>query len=453
MNTNYPKVLLLCSLSQNTANGITIANLFRNWPEDRIAVAEFNDCIEDVYVSNIANYYLLGDRETKYIWPFCYLRRPSKSCSYQHLHAPSSKRKLVTTRENHKSRLRQTLLSLQLAYLNNTGLALVSKRFRISAEFEKWIDNFGPDILYVSVGDICKMDFLSGIQDRLGVPMAVHIFDDYVDSKYQYTFFKNYWKQRLDKSFRNFLEHSDLCLSISEKMASEYSNRYSKRFFAFHNPIDREVWLDKGFQLPQYAARRRQGDPFSFVYAGKINKDTAAPLARFISAIETLNQLGEHVALHIYSPYPSDEIRRVMGTKVDAYLKGRVEYRELPEKFRESDALLLPLDFTNETIKYIRLSMLTKATEYMVSGRPIFLYAPKQVAVSEYLLSIKSAFHVDEKTSLQDSILEFINNDTLREETSANAFHTAIQKHLSESVCERFRTLLCNCSLAKKTFT
>jgi hypothetical protein len=42
METIYPKVLLLCSFNQRTANGITIKNLFGHWPKNRIAVADIH---------------------------------------------------------------------------------------------------------------------------------------------------------------------------------------------------------------------------------------------------------------------------------------------------------------------------------------------------------------------------------------------------------------------------
>ena len=439
----YPKVLLLCSFNQSSANGITIGNLFKTWPAGKVAVAEFSDTIESSYVPQIRDYYTLGSKEARFIWPFRYLMRIRESASYHLVQAPSP-RPPVKVATGLKAKLRSILSTLQVRFLQSTGLAMVSREFRISPEFEKWVKDFAPDVIYASTGDINKLEFFAEMKRHFNTKCAIHMFDDYVNSRYESTWFPAYWQRRLDQSFRKALDAADLHLSIGDKMSAEYEAKYGKPFYGFHNPIDPDLWMRDSAATVEVddSSSHSPAAPFTFVYAGKINKDTVSPLVEFIGAIERLQASGNSLRLKIYSPYPFEEIYRLLGERARAVYEGKLPYDELPAAFRAADALLLPLDFTESTIRYIRLSILTKATEYMISGSPIFLYTPKEVAVAEYLSEHKAAYYCGHPDALERSILDFVNDAEMRSEISKNALKRAQQYHLLESVGERLRALI-----------
>lgn len=181
---------------------------------------------------------------------------------------------------------------------------------------------------------------------------------------------------------------------------------------------------------------------FSFLYAGKVNRDTAGALRRFAEVLAELRAEGRDVTLHLHSPYPLEEIRLALGPLADTVYAGKLPYAELPAAFRAADALLLPLDFTPETIEYIRLSLLTKATEFMISGTPIFVFAPKDVATTEYLLAHDAAVHCGDPDRLKEALIAFLDDHATRERVAANALRRAREAHLMEVVNERLRGLL-----------
>lgn len=182
---------------------------------------------------------------------------------------------------------------------------------------------------------------------------------------------------------------------------------------------------------------------FRFLYAGKINKDTVGPIQRFIAAVEQLNAQGHKIAFKIHSPYPLAEIERLLGANAASRVyAGKLPYDELPAAYRAADGLLLPLDFTEATIRYIRLSMLTKASEYMISGTPIFCFAPKEIAVSEYLLAHDAAIHCGDPKQLETTILEFIEAGEGRKRVAVNAVERAKSHHMMGKVNERLLILI-----------
>lgn len=431
----YPKVLLLCDFNYKSPNGITINNLFREWPKNLIALACFNNTIEQAYTPNIRRYYCFGKKEFKYLWPFGLLKKINPTKVYLLDSEPTSKffrsgGKGLLNRMNHR------LVHLLITILDATGLSLITKKYKISGSFDKWVCDFDPDIIYTSMGDIRKMEFISQIKRKYSnKKIVIHIMDDYINSAHNYTILPFYWKKRLDNAFRNLLSISDLNLSISEKMSEEYLHKYGKVFYPFHNPIEPDIWL-KYRNIKQFKKEK-----FTFIYTGKIDRDTSCPIKDFLHALKELNNKGQKTEFHIYAPYEK-EVYRLLGEKALPYYKGFVKNKELPEIIKKADGLLLPLDFTKKSIRYTRLSISTKTTEYMISKIPIFVYAPRQIAVTEYLEKHQAAYIVDNKDNLQNCILEFIQNKEMRKQIANNAFNRAINYHTIDQVSESLRELL-----------
>lgn len=453
--TYNPKVLLLCSFSQSTANGITIRNLCKGWPINQIALAEFNDNPEEVCVPEIKRYYFLGNKEVRFLAPFHLLRKFKPSYMFQSKdewkitecgsQTPSGGTLL---KRGAASRVKKVLLVAQRAFLNSTGLAMVSRKFSFSTQFDEWVREFNPDIIYASAGDICKLEFITAASKRYNARLAIHIFDDYLASKHEGTLFPTYWKKRLDRTFRSVCNFASLHLAIGDKMAEEYTERYGHKFYGFHNPIDPEVWCKIEKEEDGASGKMRKSEiggecpAFKFLYAGKINKDTVGPIRRFIEAVERLKAQGHFIRFGIHSPYPFEEIERLLGSEAKEVYLGKIPYAELPAAYRAADGLLLPLDFTEATIRYIRLSMLTKASEYMISGTPIFCFAPQQIAVSEYLLEHDAAIHCGDPEALELAILNFIEDKETRKRVAWNAVERAKSHHMMGHVNERLRRLI-----------
>jgi len=328
---------------------------------------------------------------------------------------------------------------------------------------EAWIRRFQPDIVYYVGSDICKLDFVQDLKNRLSKPFAIHVFDDYVNTKHLDTWFPGFWKRRMDGAFRSVVGLADLHLAIGQKMAVEYSRTYGKEFFGFHNPIDPDIWMSRDgacrgaigdgnsveeSKRSRYSherigrdVRRDETMNFRFVYAGKINQDTKEPILQFVDAITALEREGYCVEFRVYSPYPEQDVIRLLGKRAEDIFMGRVPYRDLPEVFRSADALLLPLGFSERTLRYIRLSMLTKVSEYMISNTPIFLFAPGGIAVSEYLVREDAAFHCSDPDRLQECLRLFLERAKERGRFAENAFRCAYEQHLMANVNARFRKL------------
>lgn len=452
MNTqtdkHYPKVLLLCNFNQRTANGITIKNLFKNWPKDKIAVADYSSSIEEAYVDHIDSYYIIGGKEFDYIFPFNKIISKNKSISYNFIEKDflPDKTKSEGIKRGFSFRIKSLITSLYMFALHATGLSLVLKKYKVSNTFKQWLFDFNPDIIYSSTSNIGNINFLIEIRSTFNKKLVFHVFDDFVDSGNSriIPLLKKYWNNKLRNAYVKLIKFTDLDLAISEKMALEYNQRYGKKYVHFHNPIDESIWLksERNESVTTDLNSKLSESSFTFIYTGKINNDTAPVLKDFLKSIKGLTINSRKVLLEIYTQSSYDEAFSQIGSILEGSFKGYLPNNQLPVVLSSGDALLLPLSFKKSSIKYTKLSIATKATEYMISGTPIFCYAPADIALTEYLSRYDAAFIADQSNKLSEYIYKFITNEQLRKEISSNALTVATQKHLSKTVTEDFRKRL-----------
>jgi len=424
----FPKVLIIGYFNQSKPTGITTKNMFQKWPKEKIAVASFGS-INEIYSQMCRYYYCLGNKEIKYRFPFFNKFNQSKAYNISTTKIPNN---IIIKKEKKKKKV--FAFRLLEFVLQKTGLSLIKYKYTASHSFLQWISDFKPDIVYCTVEDLNRIKFIIELKHLIGFKLVVHIMDDWIHSVYDYTVIPKFWKKKLKSKFNELIKVSDLNLAISEKMSLEYQDKYKKHFFVFHNPVDFSVWQKSEI-------KKKVSNRFTFVYAGKINKDTIIPINDFIKQLEKTDFL-QNVDFKIYTTSSFSILDRYLKEKAKKYYFGSVEYEKIPKILENADGLLLPLAFNKRSIKYTRLSMPTKVTEYMISRTPIFLYAPSEIAVTEYLKKYNCAYIVSDKDDLKDKLKSFISNSEKRNKTIQNAYNRATKFHEIKIVTEDFRELL-----------
>jgi glycosyltransferase involved in cell wall biosynthesis len=85
--------------------------------------------------------------------------------------------------------------------------------------------------------------------------------------------------------------------------------------------------------------------------------------------------------------------------------------------------------------------MPTKASEYMICGTPVLIFAPEDTALVAYAKAYQWAQVVtkNEVQALKESLLELINRKSLRESISKAAITIAEERHDAVKVRKQFR--------------
>lgn len=435
MENKYPKILIVDNFNQRDANGITIYNLFSQWPVGRIAVVhKEKGNYRNIAVPNVKQYFILGNKEVKYIFPFSlFLKIGPTQIINEYNFMDEFVHDFSLDKQRNISKVRLIFYKIFTTIFFKLGLGFFQKKFIISSDLERWVECFKPDYIYSSGGNISTLRFVLEMKNRFKVKFILHTFDDYL-YRLENSLFSNLVLKKTNMEIQRAILNADKLFSISDKMSFEFERRFGRKFHKFHNPVNRDF---VSIQKPQ---SELQDTIFRFGYFGKINNDVNDVISAFIDALPT--NFSINIEFHIFSQSNLNEWIYGIGKKVKIHYKGCLSYSEIPKVMSSYNGLLLPLTFKKESVRYLKLSLSSKASEYMISGVPIFLLAPIDFAVSEYLIDNKAAFVVSEISDLTEQIKRFVIDDMGRNLISQRAYNIALNEHTIENVTVRLLKVL-----------
>jgi len=183
--------------------------------------------------------------------------------------------------------------------------------------------------------------------------------------------------------------------------------------------------------LPDSRTDWKAGTPFVLRYVGSIVPDGQRDSLREIAlAVARLSADGLDVQLRIHSPaHESVYLRDLSSSAVR--IEGPPDPSSIARLLAETDLLVLPYNFDARSARYIRLSLPTKAPAYMISGTPILVYAPGDVATARYATREGWGYAVTsrEKEAVMEAIRTLMQDAGLRERLGRRAKEVAVARH------------------------
>ena len=431
----FPKVLIIGQPpNEKDGGGITLSNLFRGWPKDRLAVASGFYFKNEIDPSVCEIFYQLGYHNKQHPFPLS-IFHPKIKCGI----IPVNK----SITPNKESYQRKKIISFHKvltfidSFLRFWGIFNFFYRLEITKEFREWINKYNPDVIYSQLSTLELIRFVNKVQSVTNKPLVIHIMDDWPSKITQPGLFSSYWKKRIDKEFRDLLDKSSALMSICEAMSEEYKERYHKDFIPFHNPIEINNWLP--YAKTQWDLEKK----FIILYAGRIGRGIKNSIVEMGMVVNNLHQSGVNIVFEIQSR-DKDRLANLLEANDCIKFVNPIEYAELPKKFSSVDLLFLPADFDADSVEFLKFSIQTKVAEYMISGTPILVFADKETALAKYALKDDWALVVTEnnRSALTKALNELITNQQLRKQLSAKAKEIAIKNEDAEVVRTNFKEVL-----------
>jgi glycosyltransferase involved in cell wall biosynthesis len=186
--------------------------------------------------------------------------------------------------------------------------------------------------------------------------------------------------------------------------------------------------------------------PFRLFYAGRIGNANRASLKDVCNAVAELHSEGKKIRLDLHTLDYNTDVGQTYQRSGCVYVNPPIPYKDMPLALANADTLVLPLDFDPNSIQFARYSMPTKTSEYMASGTPVLVYAPDQMAVSDYAQQEQWGYVVNKRDpqALRRAIVALMEDQSVRERLGQLAQELAIQNHDSKKVREAFRLALVN---------
>ena len=426
---SLPKVLILNQpFNTNTGGGITLSNLFCNWGKERLAVACSGYLLTDKMDGSLCNnYYQLGTKERKWIFPFNFFSRKYYSGSIN-IDDEVNNNKIVVKKSKFRVKL---IFKYLIPIFDYIGFSHFQAKTKLSSELCKWLNDFNPEIIYAQATTRENILFCIAVQKYLKRPMVFHMMDDWPSLIGVKGPMRNFWKNKIDTEFRCLLERADLLMGISDYMTQEYEKRYGKKFVTFHNPIKLEFWKKEqreNYELPNSP---------KVLYAGRLGLGIDKSLKCIAEAVQKVNK---ELQTSIKFVVQAQDAPGWLINDPNVILRKFVKYEELPTVFSKADFLILPYDFSTESLSFIKYSMPTKAPEYMASGTPIIIFAPQDTALVKYAEKHNWAAVVTKNSVdvLAEKLKILYHDKILREQIATTAKNIAETRHDSDLVAREF---------------
>lgn len=434
--SDYPKVLVIGETFNYTdGGGITLSNLFKDWPINKIANAIDSNRVFTITSFEICeNVYSLGNKEKKALFPFSFLRGNDRSGKLS-----NPPLKIIQNKKNSIffSKVKDKLRSI----LHLTGIYHFLFKIELSNEFLTWVNEFEPEVIYCQFNTIETLKFVEKLTIKLKKKYVVHMMDDWPSTVIKKGLLFKYWRNILNNKLINVFRNAETLLSISDGMSMEYKNRYNMIFLPFHNPIAVDYWVKH--KKTKFSYNKQ----FKILYAGRVGVGTSSSLLDIANSIVELNANGIDIVFEIMTSNSNSDIISSLSHYEFVEISQPVLYNQLPVKFSNSDLLVLPYDFDEHGYKFIKYSMPTKASEYMISATPILLYANRNSFIFEHAKKFEWAFAVSDRMKLSNSILSLIKNEDERIRISKNAFDYSFEHFDSNKIRTNFHKIFQNIKL------
>ena len=421
------RVLFLTSAAFNkiTGGGITFSNLFAGWPKEALATVH-NDTVPVTY-DTCDQYYRLSEREI-HRWGWLRhipLGRPVADATMSA--SPGAPPGLAF-------RLLKTVKYLVFG-------DAIPESTKLSSELEAWIADFRPTVLYTILGSNAMMELAERIRVRFDLPLVVHIMDDWVSVLYWGGLLSPWQRRKKEVLMQHLMDVATVRLAIGDAMADAYQQRYGRSFEAFQNPVELQRW--NAYTKTDLSVEA----PVRVAYIGSIfNFAQLDSLVDCCAAIQALANAGMAIRLDIFSPaHLAGQHREclVCGSAIalhDTLSNDEVFFRTL----QSADILLLPVNFDDYTVAYIRYSMPTKVPAYLAVGTPILAYGPSEVAQIAYAEQAGWGFTVTRRDpeALKEGVRRLATDMALRRRLNTRARETAYARHDANTVRNAFQDTL-----------
>jgi len=434
-NDHIPKILIFSqTFNEVSGGGITLTNIFTGYPKEKLAVLTYPFMLANVSFETCDNYYRIGRDEYRWHYPLYLFKKTYDSGL---IRAKSGSPQVDKASLTFRNRLSSSILTPLLRW---TGFSHCVSEIVLSEKLIAWLKDYNPDILYLQISNRESRLFSLRLIEFLEIPVIIHMMDDWPSTISSVGPKKSHWKKKIDSEFSALLDRVDLCLSISEAMSEEYLKRYGRKFIPFHNPINPERFNNVRPSL--------KTDPkhFQILYLGRIGTANQSSLLKFARFISEFRHDDLNIHLDIYTKDTENQYVRKIERLRQVRVRQAIGHDEVPILMQEYDLLLLPLDFTESGLRFSRLSMPTKATEYMISGVPMLVFAPSNTAISRFCAAHACGHCISSENfnEIAEGLSQIIDDSHYRQALAERAVVLARQLFDAENVRNEFKDLLIN---------
>lgn len=399
--------------SESGSNGRTLANFFKGYPKDKLA--QFYIYNEQPSSTVCDRYYRVTDREAvkSLVRGGCggEIRRQDGEASASQTAAEKKPKKTPFVYF-----LREWVWRLG--------------RWR-SKKLWRWIEEFSPDVVLFQAGDAAFMfDFARKVAIKQNVPLVIYNTESYYFKDKNFlvnTTFSNFWYKIFHRYFRR---HAARTIRHAQKTI-------------YNSDMLREVY-DEEFHIPSVTVLSST-DLLGTPPVEKTENVTISYLGNFgvgrhkslMELAGVLRSIDPTLTLRVYGN-ASEEVKRAFAETDGITYGGFVSYDDCVRIMKESTLLVHAesfLDFYLEDSKY---AFSTKIADCLASGTCLFVYAPRELMFTKYLLEHEAAAVASDPDEAKGELERLLHSDALRQAYAERAMAVALENHAVDRNRQKF---------------
>lgn len=303
-----------------------------------------------------------------------------------------------------------------------------------SKEFDKFILDFSPDIIFFQAGDAPFMYYITMRISRLyHIPIVIYNSENYVLKKYLYSSVKkqNFWhfilQKKLKKAYKQIDNRTRSIIYSTEYLKNEFDKKYKAKSFVVYTSS----------HMPKLVPINHNG--FVITYIGNLGVGREQPLIEIANMLE---RKLSNVKLRIFGKFPTKEIQERVCTYSSVDYKGLIPYEQVGEEMRKSD-LLLHCESSDRLVNLMG-AFSTKIADLLACGMPFLVYADRKYPFVQYLEKHNAAFIASNEEELYSIISECMKNKEYKNSLLTNANLLFLQNHNSKTNSDVVKSILEN---------
>ncbi len=416
----YPRLLVIgnCCLSNITSNGRTLRNFLVGWPKDKLA--QF--CLRFEYpdFETCENYYCVSDADA--LNAFLHKKKVNKAESQPAMTAVGS--------ASAKNPRRKDALAMYLR-----DIVWSSKKWQ-GKNFKKWIDDFSPELILFQAGDFAYLCNLAvSISKERNIPIVIYNSESYYLKDFDYLrsqgiskLFYPLLRGRFRKSFKKLMKRADSAIYSCDMLTEDYQKSFATPGYTIYTATENKS-----------EAHRSEKELPTVSYLGNLGVGRHQGLVDIANALQAIS---EKLRIDVYGKIPTSTVKEAFEACAGINYCGFVSYEQVKTVMANSDILVHTENFSNYSRLDLKYAFSTKIADSLASGRCFLLYAPEEIAASQYLIKNESAYVVSDKNELAQTLNMLVNNPASRAKYFQNAMSVVEKNHTADKNSKAFQKIL-----------
>ncbi len=288
-----------------------------------------------------------------------------------------------------------------------------------------FLDDFKPDVLFIPTYGNAYMNRLQNcVADYTGKPVILYASDDNYSyksiSKSPLSIFLRYIVRQQQ---RKLFKRASKVMVIAPKTKQEYDELFGSDC----------VIMTKGVDFESYPFKDKFiGDPIIISYTGKLIYGRWKSLEALSQAVRNLNNRGLKIQFDIYTTdILTDKIKTALSNE-GTCIKGAIPHTEVNDVLDNSDIVVFAESLEPRYKNLARLSLSTKITDYLRSGKCIFAIGDKDIAPIDYLTRNDAAIVSTSNDDIEGALFKLISQPELIHSYGRKAYECGKKNHSKE---------------------